>query len=287
MSTDHASSWDVGSSRIDLAHPRVMGILNVTPDSFYDGGRFDSPDRAVARAENMVAEGADIIDVGGESSRPAGPYGKGAQTVSTEEEISRTAPLIARIVRLLDVPISIDTTKTAVARAAVEAGATIVNDISGVTQNPDTTRLLAEAKCGVVLMHMKGTPQSMQDNPTYDDVVSEVSSELGKAAVRCTDSGVDAGRIVVDPGFGFGKTRAHNLEILRRLRDFSELGFPLLVGPSRKTFVDPNAAPEDRLAGSLAAASLSVAHGARIVRVHDVAETVRAVNLVQACLPSR
>ena len=277
-------SWRVGSVQIDLSRPRIMGILNVTPDSFYDGGRFEAEDRALARAEEMIAEGADIIDVGGESSRPAGPYGQGAEPVPTEEEISRTAPVIGHIARRFDVPISIDTTKSAVARAAIESGATIVNDISALKSDPATAETVADAGCGIVLMHMKGTPRNMQRAPIYDDVVGEVSEYLERAAADCLSAGVERDRIAIDPGFGFGKTRTHNLELLSRLSELRDLGFPVLVGTSRKTFVDPGASPQERLAGSLAAASLAVVGGARIVRVHDVAPSVKAVALVHDAL---
>ncbi len=282
--TLHEHTWRVGPLQVDLSRPRVMGILNVTPDSFYDGGRFNTIDGAIARAEAMISQGADIIDVGGESSRPAGPYGNGAVTVPIEEEIARTAPVIEGIAKRFDRPISIDTTKSSVARAALESGATIVNDITATNADPDVLDIVAGTGAGIVLMHMKGTPRTMQRAPSYTDLIGEITTYLDRAATKCLAAGVTTDRIVIDPGFGFGKTRAHNLQLLRRLRDLLDLGFPVLVGPSRKTFVDPEVPPENRLAGSLAAATLAVAHGARIVRTHDVAPTVKAVAIVTACL---
>ena len=277
-----SDAWHTGSVQIDLSRPRIMGILNVTPDSFYDGGRFNSENRALARAEEMIAEGADIIDVGGESSRPAGPYGDGAEPVSAKDEIARTAPVIERIAKTFDVPISIDTTKSEVARVAVESGASIVNDISASRSDPAIADTVASTGCGIVLMHMKGTPTDMQRSPTYVNVVREVSDYLSRAADDCVSAGVARNRIVIDPGFGFGKSRAHNLELLGRLGELRELGFPVLAGASRKTFVDPDGLPEDRLAGSLAAASFAVFQGAQIIRVHDIAPTAKAIALAHA-----
>lgn len=258
-----------------------MGIVNVTPDSFSDGGRLGSVEAAVAHAMRLVAEGADVLDIGGESTRP------GADPVSEAEEIDRTAPVIAAIRALWPGPLSIDTMKPAVARAAVAAGATMWNDVTALTHASDSAVAAAELGCDVVLMHMKGEPRTMQADPRYDDVVAEVRDHLADRAAAAMSAGVARDRIWLDPGIGFGKTLDHNLALTARLEALVELGFPVLYAASRKRMiqaVDATATdPDDRLGGSLALALEGARCGARMVRVHDVRETVQALK-VQAAL---
>ena len=253
----------------------IMGILNVTPDSFSDGGRFLSPDAAVKRALIMEKEGADIIDVGGESSRP------GAEPVPVEEELRRVIPVLERLRGKLRIPISIDTTKAEVAEAALRAGASIVNDISALRFDPAMAFVVAEFGAGLVLMHMLGTPKTMQQAPHYEDVVREVREFLAERALYAQSQGIPREAIAVDPGIGFGKTVEHNLELLRRLPELVELGFPVLVGPSRKSFIGAilGLGVEERLEGTLAACAVAVVRGADILRVHDVREVRRAADL--------
>ncbi|MCX7993426.1 MAG: dihydropteroate synthase [Fimbriimonadales bacterium] len=258
----------------------VMGVLNTTPDSFYDGGRYASLNAALARVEQMLTEGADILDIGGESTRP------GSQPVPEEEEIRRVIPLIETLLtRFPDAIVSVDTTKSRVAQLALQAGACIVNDISGATFDPYMLDIIAQANALVVLMHIQGTPQTMQLNPTYDDVVAEVKATLYAHARRAMDAGVLPEHIWLDPGIGFGKTVEHNLLLLRGLPELATLGFPILIGTSRKSFVGHilgGLPPEERLEGTLATLALAVAWGADIVRVHDVKEAVRAVKVADA-----
>jgi len=256
----------------------LMGIVNVTPDSFSDGGRFFDPGRAVAHGIELAAEGADIIDVGGESTRP------GARAVSNREEMERVLPVIQGLRRGLSIPISIDTYKAEVARAALAEGADVVNDISALRFDPEMISLVAAEKAPVVLMHMQGTPRTMQQNPVYRDVVAEVRDFLAGRAAAAVAAGVDRRRIVIDPGIGFGKTLAHNLALLRGLAELVSLGYPVLVGPSRKTFIGKllDAAPEERLEGSLAAAVAAALAGASILRVHDVKEASHAIKIADA-----
>ena len=258
-----------------------MGIVNVTPDSFSDGGRLGSVEAAVTHAMRLVAQGADVLDIGGESTRP------GADPVSEAEEIDRTAPVIAALRARWDGPLSIDTMKPAVARAAVSAGATMWNDVTALTHSPDSASVAAELGCDVVLMHMKGEPRTMQADPRYDDVVAEVRDHLADRVAAAMAAGVASERIWLDPGIGFGKTLDHNLALTARLETLVDLGFPVLYAASRKRMiqaVDPTATdPGDRLGGSLALALEGARRGARMVRVHDVRETVQAVK-VQAAL---
>ena len=256
-----------------------MGVLNITPDSFSDSGLYFEPRKAVERALALVEAGADMIDIGGESSRPAGPYGKGAPAVSQKEELNRTIPIIEAIAPRLDVPISIDTTKAEVARQAIDNGATIVNDISALRFDPGMVHLIAETGAGVVLMHMRGTPATMQQNPVYDDVVSDILDFLSVQIDSAEAMGISRSQIVIDPGLGFGKKYAHNIEILARLSEFHTLGYPLLIGASRKQFTAPQSRPHERLPGSISAIALGAIAGVHIVRVHDVAETVQALAL--------
>ena len=256
----------------------VMGIVNVTPDSFSDGGRYFDAARAVAHGERMAHEGADLIDVGGESTRP------GVLPVSAEEEIARVIPVIRGLRRKISLPISIDTMKSQVARAALDEGADVINDISALGFDAAMASLAAAEKAPVVLMHMQGTPRTMQQSPSYGDVVEEVRTYLHSRMQFAVESGVETERIVIDPGIGFGKNLEHNLALLRGLSALTALGRPVLVGTSRKTFLGKllDAAPEERLEGSLAAAVAAVLAGANIVRVHDVKEAVRAVRIADA-----
>ncbi len=258
----------------------VMGVLNLTPDSFYDGGRYTREAKALRRVEEMIGEGADIIDVGGESVRP------GAELINLDEELSRVIPVIEKVRRLFPVTISIDTYKAEVARQAIEEGAEMVNDISGLRFDPDLRKIVAGYGVPLILMHIKGTPKNMQDNPRYHSLMEEIISYLRKSIKLAEESGVDPARIIVDPGIGFGKTTAHNLEILRRLEELKSLDKPILVGISRKSFIGNvlGLPQEERLEGGLAATSMAVSGGARIVRTHDVKPTRQAVDMVQAIL---
>jgi dihydropteroate synthase len=262
---------------LDSAKPLVMGILNLTPDSFSDGGRFHSLELALSRAEQMIAEGVDIIDIGGESSRP------GAQQVSLENELQRVMPVIYAL-RDCGKPLSIDTLKPQVMQAAIHAGVDMVNDIYGF-RAPGALPAVADSDCSLCVMHMLGEPQTMQNDPQYRDVVGEVTGFLQERINALLQAGVSRDRICIDPGFGFGKTLAHNLALLNNINVIQTmLDLPLLAGLSRKSMIGAitGKAPEDRLAGSLAAALAAVAHGARIVRVHDVAETIDALAVWQA-----
>ena len=273
--------------RVDMRHrTAVMGILNVTPDSFSDGGLYPDVGSAVARGVEMVRQGANIVDVGGESTRP------GAASVSAAEELERVVPVVRGLRRRIAVPISIDTSKEEVARGALDAGADMVNDISALRFDPAMVRLVARENVPVVLMHMQGRPRTMQFAPRYDDVVREVTDFLEERVAHAVENGVALDRIVVDPGIGFGKDLEHNLALLRHLRELAALGRPVLVGMSRKSFLGglegppgssrPPAGPGSRLAGSLAAATAAVLAGAHMVRVHDVLETFRAVLVADA-----
>ena len=256
---------------VTMDRPRVMGILNVTPDSFSDGGRFNTVETALAKAKAM--SGADILDIGGESTRP------GAALVDVDEEITRTAPVIA-VIRAagLATPISLDTRKSAVVLAG---GADIVNDVSALTYDADMTRVVAGAKCPVILMHAQGTPQTMQADPRYDDVLLDVYDYLAARIAVAVKAGIARDRIAVDPGIGFGKTVTHNLALLQRISLFHSLGCPILLGASRKKFIGAIGG-EPRLAGSLAVALAGVAQGVQMLRVHDVDETLAALALWQA-----
>ncbi|MBX9460377.1 MAG: dihydropteroate synthase [Brevundimonas sp.] len=265
-----------------MAPPRVMGIVNVTPDSFSDGGRHDTIGAAVAHGLRLVEQGADILDVGGESTRP------GADPVPEADEIARIVPVIEGLRAVWDGPISVDTMKPAVARAAVAAGATMWNDVTALGFAPDSLTTAAELACDVVLMHMRGEPRTMQAAPHYDDVVAEVAGWLADRVRAAMAAGVSRDRIRLDPGIGFGKTPAHNLTLTAHLDRLVALGFPVLYGASRKRTIqsiDPTATdPDDRLGGSLALALAAARNGAAIVRVHDVRETVQALRVQAAVL---
>lgn len=256
----------------------IMGIVNVTPDSFFDGGRRLDPAKAVADGVAMAASGADIIDIGGESTRP------GARPVSQEEELARVLPVVRGLRREVSVPISIDTYKAAIARAALDDGADIINDISALRFDPKMVSLVATEKVPVVLMHMQGTPQTMQQEPNYGDVVREVRDFLATQLYEAMDAGVMPEAIIIDPGIGFGKTIEHNLELLRGLPVLAALGQPLLVGTSRKAFIGKilDLDPDERLEGSVAAAVAAALAGANVLRVHDVPETRKAVKVADA-----
>ena len=263
-----------------LVPPVVMGIVNVTPDSFSDGGRLATQEAALAHALELIAQGADVLDIGGESTRP------GSEPVSEDQEILRTLPLISALRARWDGMISIDTMKPGVARAAVEAGATMWNDVTALMHDPDSLATAAELGCEVVLMHMKGAPKTMQDDPRYDDVTAEVVAHLAARAEAAMAAGVAREKIWLDPGIGFAKTTAHNLTLTARLEALVDLGFPVLYAASRKRViqgVDATAvAATDRLGGSLALALEGARRGARMVRVHDVRETVQALKLQAA-----
>lgn len=256
----------------------VMGVLNLTPDSFYDGGHYQDPARAAEWALAMEAEGADIIDIGGESSRP------GAETVTAREELKRVLPLLERLRGVLKIPLSIDSYKAVVARAALENGAQIINDISALRFDSAMSEVAAAASGPVILMHMKGTPRKMQRKPEYEDVVAEIRDFFRKRLEEVEDQGIDRGRVILDPGIGFGKTLKHNLQIIGGLPGFADLGRPLLVGPSRKSFVGMllNQPVEERLWGTAGAVAAAVWGGAHIVRVHDVKQMKDVVAVVDA-----
>jgi dihydropteroate synthase len=269
--------WRCGRFGLPLGEPMVMGILNVTPDSFSDGGRFDDPAAAVAHAEHIIRDGATILDVGGESTRP------GAAPVPIAAELSRVRPVVLRF-GTESVPVSIDTRHAEVAAACVEAGASIINDVSGF-RDRDMVDVALGCDAGLIVMHMLGDPQVMQVEPSYDDVVREVGGYLVAQATMLEAAGVARERIAIDPGIGFGKTIEHNLELLRRLPELAALGYPLVVGVSRKRFIGALtrvAAPLERLGGSLAAALYAAAAGADVVRAHDVAATVQALTMQRA-----
>jgi len=267
--------FQCGRFLLDLDRPVVMGIINVTPDSFSDGGKFLELPAALARAQELVAEGAAIVDVGGESTRP------GARPVDDEEELRRVIPLIERLAGTLAVPLSVDTRKPAVMRRAIAAGASLVNDVSALTA-PGALAAVAESSAAACLMHMQGEPRTMQDAPHYDDVVGEVRTFLRERVAACERAGIPRSRLVVDPGFGFGKSLEHNLALLRGLPQLASDGLPVLAGLSRKRMITAltGRAEGDRLAGSLAAAVIASINGARIIRAHDVRETVDALRVV-------
>ena len=281
---EHQFVFRFGKREYDLCgRTHLMGILNVTPDSFSDGGKFQSIDLAMHRGLQMVEEGADIIDVGGESTRPRGrSYGEGADNVSMDEELRRVIPVIEKLVMHTDAPISIDTYKSEVARAALSAGATIVNDISGFMFDPAMPRVVAEAGASAVVMHIQGTPKTMQQNPSYTDLMDEVGAYLAGSVEKGRAVGIE--QMIIDPGIGFGKRLEHNLQLIAQLDQFATLGCPILVGPSRKSFIGAilDVGVDDRLEGSIAAAVTCVLNGAHIVRVHDVKETKRAVLVADA-----
>ena len=255
-----------------------MGVLNVTPDSFSDGGMFLDAEAAVQRGIRMVAEGADLIDVGGESTRPE------SRSVPLEEELRRVVPVVARLARAVRIPISVDTSKAEVAAQALEAGASIVNDVTALRSDPQMGRVVARAKAAIILMHMRGTPETMQRRPRYRHLIGDITAFLVRAAQQAEAAGIGRSRIVIDPGLGFGKTLEHNLALLRSLGQLVSLGFPVAVGPSRKSFIGQvlNVDVQDRLAGTLACVAVAQRGGAHIVRVHDVQPTVQFLKMLEA-----
>ncbi len=259
-------------------NPKLMGVVNVTPDSFSDGGLFLDAEAAIDHGRELAEQGAEILDIGGESTRP------GAEEVSAEEELARVAPVVAGLAEAATV--SIDTSKVAVAEAALDAGATIVNDVTALRGDPEIGALCAERDAGLVLMHMQGDPRTMQEAPTYDDVVDDVKVFLAERMQSAIDAGVAEERIWLDPGIGFGKNLDHNLELLRRLGELRELGRPLVVGASRKSFIGKidGSAVGDRLGGTIASSVLAAAEGADILRVHDVDEVAQALRVAGAIL---
>lgn len=278
----HAASppsiWRTARRTLSLHRPLIMGILNVTPDSFSDGNQFFLPHKAIDRAREMVDEGADIIDIGGESTRP------GAPPVSADKEHRRIIPVIEALAGILPCAISVDTWKSSVARSALDAGAEIINDISGLQFDPQMAEVIARSGAAAVLMHTSGSPETMQGKTGYVDLIGEIVGALDRSCRQASEAGVERDRIAIDPGIGFGKDVEQNLEILRRLNEFSSLGFPLLVGTSRKSFIGRmlNRDPEDRLMGTSATVTLAVANGAHIVRVHDVREMRDTADMAHA-----
>jgi dihydropteroate synthase len=268
--------WHCGSHRIDLSNPKIMGVVNVTPDSFSDGGRFANRDAAIEHAHRLLEEGADLLDIGGESTRP------GADEVPAALEIERVVPLLEALFPT-GVPLSVDTSKPEVMRAALAAGAMIVNDVCAFA-TPGAAELVAQSDCGLIVMHMQGTPRTMQSAPAYRDVTREVAAFLKRRVAELQASGIDARRIAVDPGFGFGKSVEHNFTLLRELPQLAQLGVPLAVGLSRKSMLGAatGRGVSERLHASVAAAVLAIEGGARLIRVHDVAATRDAVNVWQA-----
>lgn len=262
---------------LSLATPQVMGILNVTPDSFSDGGTHNSPAKALEHARKMIAEGATIIDIGGESTRP------GAAEVSPEQEAERVIPVVKAIAGESDVWISVDTSKALVIREAANAGAHIINDIRSLSE-PGALQAAAQSGLPVCVMHMQGEPRTMQQAPHYQNVVREVYAYLEEQVVRCVAAGIEKNNIILDPGFGFGKTLAHNYQLLDKLEIFHNLGLPVLAGMSRKSMIGQlmDIPPDERVAGSVACAVIAAMKGAQIIRVHDVKETVQAMKVVEA-----
>ena len=259
----------------DLKRPLVMGILNITPDSFSDGGKYLDFSDALKRAHAMIEEGVDIIDIGGESTRP------GSDPVSIDEELKRIIPIIEALKRDSDIAISVDTYKPEVMKEVIDMDVAMINDVYALTQ-PGAIDVIKKSEVGICLMHMQGTPKTMQINPTYKNVVSEVQSFLKGRAEMLISEGIDQSRIILDPGFGFGKTFEHNIEMLKKLESFQSLKFPLLVGLSRKSFIRKilNGEHDNHLSGSISAAIFSVLKGAKILRVHDVKETLSALKII-------
>jgi dihydropteroate synthase len=270
-----------GKYKLNLGkRAHIMGVLNVTPDSFSDGGMYFDREYAVARALKMESQGADIIDIGGESTRP------GARAVHAKEECRRVIPVIKELAKRIKAPISVDTTKSEVARMALDAGASMINDITGLNKDRKIAKFVKEHKAAVVLMHMKGTPMSMQKDPVYDDLIGEICRSLRKSISAAKAVGIKDDSIVVDPGIGFGKTAAHNLNILKNLREFKSLGYPVMSGPSRKSFIGKitGAQEDERQFGTAASVALSIRNGADIVRVHDVKQMKQVAQITDAII---
>jgi len=269
--------WKFDENYIILKKPLIAGILNITPDSFYDGGKFIDFEKAIERGKEIIREGADIIDVGGESSRP------GSEPVSEKEEMERVIPVIEELVKE-NVIVSCDTYKSRVAEKAIESGAKIINDISAFRMDEKLIDIIKESNCGYVLMHMKGTPKNMQKNPFYDDTIGEITSFFREKLELIEKTGIDLERVVIDPGIGFGKRLVDNLIILKKLDEFKKLGRPIFIGTSRKSFIGGvlNVEVDQRLEGSLATVVYAYIKGAKIFRVHDVKETKKVIDMVWA-----
>lgn len=278
MRLERPATWTLRSRSLDLSvRPLVMGILNVTPDSFSDGGQFVHAELAIEQALAMEAAGADIIDVGGESTRPY------SDPVELENEWQRVGPVLAGLQGRLRIPVSIDTSKAEIASRAIEAGVEIINDVTGLEGDPNMVRVARDSKAGVCAMHMRGTPQTMQDDPSYEDVVQEIGDYLRQRLEFLIEEGIERQRICLDPGIGFGKLHRHNLDLIRSVDRFHELGCPLLVGHSRKGFIAKQLgnAERNRMAGTLGVSLALAQQGVQVLRVHDVAETVDALRLFQ------
>ncbi|MCL2760691.1 MAG: dihydropteroate synthase [Desulfuromonadales bacterium] len=273
--------WYTAKNRFDLSdRPYIMGILNLTPDSFSEGGSLKSVDETLKHAERMVIEGADIIDIGGESTRP------GANPVSADEELKRIMPALERVIKELAIPVSVDTWKSKTAYEALASGAEIINDISGLTFDPALASVIADANAGVVLMHTRGTPAEMQNNTDYSDIIDEISSSLAKSVGLAEKSGITSEQIVLDPGLGFGKSVSGNVEIIKRLHELKKFNRPLLIGSSRKSFIGHilKRNPDERLFGTAATLAVSMVNGASIFRVHDVKAMRDVVDMTAALI---
>ena len=274
---------ELGLKTLDLsARTHLMGVLNVTPDSFSDGGKFFKLEKAVKQGLKLAEEGADIIDVGGESTRP------GSEPVTIDEELRRVIPVIEELTKRIQVPISIDTYKSRVAKEALDSGASMVNDISGLRYDPEMKKVVAEYDVPVVLMHIKGTPKNMQESPKYENLLEEIKSYLNQSISIAEEAGIGEDKIIIDPGIGFGKTLDDNLKILKNLVEFKSLGKPVMIGVSRKSFIGKilDLPTDERLEGSLASMAVAIMNGANILRVHDVKESKRVAKLVDAILTS-
>ena len=272
MNDNEFRSWLKSPSRT-----LIMGILNLTPDSFSDGGQFNSIQKALDRAMSMIEAGADIIDIGGESTRP------GSKPISFVEEIERTIPVIEEIRKISDCTISIDSYKSEVVEAALNVNANIVNDISGLTYDNKMAKLISDKKSPLILMHMKGKPLDMQKNPIYDDLISEICNFFSNQVLLANSVGIDSSKIILDPGIGFGKRIEDNFEIIRELKQIRAMGFPVLIGPSRKSFIGDtlNLPTDDRIEGTMATITVGLLNGANIVRFHDIKETLRTVSIAE------
>lgn len=286
--TDTEMTMNIGGTTFDFSkRTYIMGILNVTPDSFSDGGKYLNVNDAVTRAVHMIEQGADIVDVGGESTRPRGLYGDGAKKISVQEELDRVIPVIEKIRSSTDAVVSVDTYKSTVAEEALNAGASIVNDISGLKFDAGIASVAARHRAALVVMHIQGTPETMQINPSYNDVVTEVKQELRHAAQTAQQAGVE--KIIIDPGIGFGKNLEHNLTLLKHLSALKDLGFPIMVGTSRKGFIGTllDLPVHRRIDGTAASIAASILNGAQIVRVHDVEEMKRVAVVTDAIKNAR
>lgn len=268
----------LGKRNLNLNRTLIMAILNITPDSFYDGGRYLEPQAALDRAEQLIAEGADLLDLGAESTRP------GAEPVPPEEQLARLLPVLRPLARKVRVPISIDTTSARVAEVVLSEGAAVINDISGLKFDPALARVCARHNASLILMHIRGTPRTMQRNPVYEDLMAEITAELQRSIDRALEAGVAFENLLIDPGIGFGKKPEHNLEILRRLAELRSLNRPIVIGPSRKSFIGHilNLPPQERLEGTIAACIVGALNGAHVVRVHDVLPVRRALQVLAA-----